>query len=70
MPSPDLARSIFSTLLMPPARLYGRGMRLARRLVRPFVPDIPCIGVGGMQPGLPGAVLVTSWLLGWAATTA
>ncbi len=66
MPSPDLARSLFSTLLMPPARLYGLGMRLARRLVRPFVPGIPCVGVGGMQPGLPGAVLVTSWLLGWA----
>ncbi|MDQ7831801.1 MAG: tetraacyldisaccharide 4'-kinase [Desulfovibrionaceae bacterium] len=66
MPVPDSIKSLFSTLLVPPALLYGLGMRLARRLATPCDPGIPCVGVGGMQPGLPGTVLVTSWLLGWA----
>jgi tetraacyldisaccharide 4'-kinase len=66
MPVPESIRNILSTLLVPPARLYGLGMRLSRRLASPYAPGIPCVGVGGMRPGLPGAVLVTSWLLGWA----
>ncbi len=67
MPPSDLTRTLVSCLLLPPARLYGLGMRLSRRLGRPFAPGVPCVGVAGMQPGLPGAVLVTSWILGWAA---
>ncbi|QLA18495.1 tetraacyldisaccharide 4'-kinase [Desulfolutivibrio sulfoxidireducens] len=67
MPSPDIAKTLLGTLLLPPARLYGLYMRLARRMGRPAVPGVPCVGVGGMQPGYPGAVLVTSWLLGWAS---
>lgn len=66
MPVPDRVKNLLSTLLMPPALLYGLGMRLARRLATPFPTGLPCVGVGGMQPGLPGTVLVTSWLLGWA----
>jgi len=66
MPVPDSLKTLFSTLLVPPALLYGFGMRLARRLATPLDPGRPCVGVGGMRPGLSGTVLVTSWILGWA----
>jgi tetraacyldisaccharide 4'-kinase len=66
MPAPDIVRSLISTLLVPPARLYGLGVRLSRRLAATHVPDIPCVGVGGMRRGIPGTVLLTSWLLGFA----
>lgn len=66
MPVPDSIKTLFSALLVPPALLYGAGMRLARRLATPCDPGLPCVGVGGMRPGLSGTVLVTSWILGWA----
>lgn len=66
MPLPTIVKNLCATLLVPPARLYGLGMRLSRRLASRHVPDIPCVGVGGMRRGMPGTVLVTSWLLGWA----
>lgn len=73
MPSPaDLARRLGRGLLVPPARGYALWRRLdhwlhARGLCRICRPGPPTVAVGGMSPDSRGRVLLTSWLLGWAA---
>lgn len=74
LPSLDaLARTAGRRLLVPPSRAYGLIRRLDallydRGLRRRFHPEVPTVAVGGMTADCRGRVLLTSWLLGWAAS--
>lgn len=73
LPSADeLARRLGRGLLVPPAVGYALWRRLDRLLHTRGLrctcrPGPPTVAVGGMSPDSRGRVLLTSWLLGWAA---
>jgi tetraacyldisaccharide 4'-kinase len=59
-------------LLAPPAALAGLAMRAraalyARKLLSSWTPPAPAVGVGGINATARGKVLVSAWLMGWAA---
>ena len=68
----DLGRRLLRALLTPPSRLYALYRRLEARcfalgLARVCRPAAATVAVGGMSRECRGRVLLTSWLLGWAA---
>lgn len=59
-------------ILAPPAALTSLAMRAraslyARKLLPSWNPPAPAVGVGGINPTARGKVLVSAWLMGWAA---
>ncbi len=67
-----LGRRLLLLLLFPVSRLYalwrrGQARLCAMGLCRTCRPGAVAVGVGGMSPESRGRVLLTSWLLGWAA---
>jgi tetraacyldisaccharide 4'-kinase len=72
-PAPgDLGRRLLAGLLVPPARLAALLRRLEARcfslgLGKVCRPAAATVAVGGMTPDCRGRVMLTSWLLGWAA---
>ncbi|HML56492.1 MAG TPA: tetraacyldisaccharide 4'-kinase, partial [Solidesulfovibrio magneticus] len=69
----DLLRRLLAGLLVVPGRAVAGYRRLEARafglgLGKVCRPAAATVAVGGMSPDCRGRVMLTSWLLGWAAS--